>query len=126
MAETAEPVVPVSEPKTEAVEPVVPVSEPKTEVVEPQNELTKEFTEAEWTALKELRVRSGAADRTVHTDHEVPTQVKLPEISRAVYTPEDKEAQPKAFNLWGIEVDPTNPTKDARVSVVLMKFLRAR
>lgn len=30
---------------------------PAAEVAEPQNELTKKFTEAEWTALKELRVR---------------------------------------------------------------------
>ncbi|KAI0683682.1 CRAL-TRIO domain-containing protein [Cytidiella melzeri] len=77
------------------------------EAVEPLNKLTRQFTEAEWTALKELRA-------------------KLPEISRAAYSPDDKDATPKAFNLFGIDVDPSNPAKDARVSVVLMKFLRAR
>ena len=30
----------------------------KKEGEEPQNELTKKFTEAEWKAVKELRVRS--------------------------------------------------------------------
>lgn len=28
--------------------------------------------------------------------------------------------------LWGVPIDPSNPTADARVSVVLVKFLRAR
>ena len=32
-------------------------SSPVAEVTEPQNELTKQFTDAEWAALKELRVR---------------------------------------------------------------------
>ncbi|KAI0825493.1 CRAL/TRIO domain-containing protein [Irpex lacteus] len=80
---------------------------PAPEVTEPQNELTKKFTEAEWTALKELRA-------------------KLTDIYRSAYASDDKEAAPAPFNLWGIEIDPSNPTKDARVSVVLVKFLRAR
>ena len=58
----------------------------------------------------------------------VELQPKLPEIYRSAYAVEDTEAaQTKPFNLWGIEIDPINPaTGDARVSVVLVKFLRAR
>lgn len=53
-------------------------------------------------------------------------QTKLPEIWRAAYTPDDPKAEPKPFDLWGIQIDPSAPSKDARVSVLLMKFLRAR
>lgn len=53
-------------------------------------------------------------------------QTKLPEIWRAAYAPDDAKAEPKPFTLWGITVDPANPTSDARVSVILMKFLRAK
>ena len=45
----------VTEPKP--VEPSAVTEEIKKEDEEPQNELTKKFTEAEWTAVKELRVR---------------------------------------------------------------------
>lgn len=58
------------------------------------------------------------------SDHE--PQTKLPEIWRAAYTPDDPKAEPKPFDLWGIQIDPSAPSKDARVSVLLMKFLRAR
>lgn len=53
-------------------------------------------------------------------------QPKLPEIWRAAYTPDDPKAEVKAFTLWGVTINPHNPTTDARVSVVLMKFLRAK
>ncbi|KAH9931807.1 CRAL-TRIO domain-containing protein [Fomitopsis serialis] len=71
---------------------------------EPQNPLTRKFTDAEWAAVKELRAQ-------------------LPEIFTEAYTSkEDKQAP---ITLWGVQIDPANP-KDARVSVVLVKFLRAR
>ncbi|KAI0083848.1 CRAL-TRIO domain-containing protein [Irpex rosettiformis] len=82
-------------------------SSPAEGVTEPQNELTKQFTDTEWTTLKELRA-------------------KLPDIYRSAFTTEDEEASLRPFDLWGVEIDPVNPTKDARVSVVLIKFLRAR
>jgi len=64
---------------------------------EPQNELTKKFTEGEWKALKEFRT-------------------KIAE--------ELKEASTN-FSLWGVTINPASPP-DARGSVILMKFLRAR
>ena len=53
-------------------------------------------------------------------------QTKLPEIWKAAYAPDDPKAEPKPFTLWRVPIDPANPTADARVSVVLMKFLRAK
>ncbi|KAH9830031.1 CRAL-TRIO domain-containing protein [Rhodofomes roseus] len=71
---------------------------------EPQNTLTRKFSDAEWTAVKELRAQ-------------------LPEIFAEAYAAkEDKQAP---VTLWGVQIDPASP-KDARVSVVLIKFLRAR
>ncbi|KAG1850709.1 CRAL-TRIO domain-containing protein [Suillus subluteus] len=64
--------------------------------MEPQNPLTEKFTEAEWKALKEFRST-------------------LPETFKEAF-PEQDDAGSTSYNLWG----------DARVSVVLMKFLRAR
>ncbi|THU86219.1 CRAL/TRIO domain-containing protein [Dendrothele bispora CBS 962.96] len=75
------------------------------EVKEPQNALTQKFTEGEWKALKEFRQQ-------------------LPALFGRAY--DDKaDAKTKAINLWGVKIDPSNPV-DAKVSVVLMKFLRAR
>jgi len=71
---------------------------------EPQNALTAEFTKAEWKALAEFRK-------------------SLPETFAESYP--DKPEKNAPINLWGITIDPLNP-KDDRVSVVLMKFLRAR
>ncbi|KAH8828721.1 CRAL TRIO domain-containing protein [Flagelloscypha sp. PMI_526] len=73
---------------------------------EPQNDLTKKFTDAEWKALKAFRSQ-------------------LPEIFSEAYTDEPK-LKNEPTKIWGISVDPSNPTADARVSVILMKFLRAR
>lgn len=99
---------------TATAAPAEPAPKPEAETaaaassaVEPQNALTKKFTEEEWTALKELRT-------------------KLPEIWRAAYAPDDPNAEVKPFQLWGVTIDPKNPTADARVSVILMKFLRAK
>ncbi|EJD07682.1 CRAL/TRIO domain-containing protein [Fomitiporia mediterranea MF3/22] len=86
----------------------VPSAEPATapapaaEVEEPQNALTKKFTEAEWKALKEFRAT-------------------LPSVVEEVYGKE----KPETIKLWGVSFDPKG-TADARASVVLMKFLRAR
>ncbi|KAG6869206.1 hypothetical protein C0993_009069 [Termitomyces sp. T159_Od127] len=76
------------------------------ELIEPQNALTRQFTQREWEALKEFRE-------------------KLPEIFAEGY-PDDPKASARAITFWGISIDPMAPAVDARVSVVLMKFLRAR
>jgi phosphatidylinositol transfer protein SFH5 len=73
---------------------------------EPQSELTRKFTKAEWEAL-----------RTFRTD--------LPRAFKDAY-PDDPKAETRVVELWGVKIDPTAPATDARVSVVLMKFLRAR
>ncbi|KAF8623229.1 hypothetical protein AX15_006463 [Amanita polypyramis BW_CC] len=39
---------------------------------------------------------------------------------------EDPKASGMPITLWGVDIDPSHPINDARVSVVLMKFLRAR
>lgn len=46
----------------------------------------------------------------------------LPDICRAAYGGD----VPKTLSIWGIPIDPTDPASDARVSVVLMRFLRAK
>ncbi|GJE90290.1 SEC14 family lipid-binding protein [Phanerochaete sordida] len=98
---------------TTTAAPAEPASKPEAEsaaaaaAAEPQNALTKKFTVDEWVALRELRT-------------------KLPEIWRAAYAPDDRKADVKPIKLWGVTIDPANPTSDARVSVVLMKFLRAK
>ncbi|KAF7308982.1 CRAL-TRIO domain-containing protein [Mycena kentingensis (nom. inval.)] len=71
---------------------------------EPQNALTEQFTGYEWKALNEFRK-------------------SVPEALVKAY--EKPEAKTTPINLWGVRIDPTNLV-DARVSVVLMKFLRAR
>ncbi|KAF9054487.1 CRAL-TRIO domain-containing protein [Panaeolus papilionaceus] len=90
--------------------PTQPTSKPssilKAETAEPQNPLTHRFTQAEWDALKKFRSQ-------------------LPDMLADAY--DDKpDARQTPITLWGVTIDPTNPTNDARVSVVLMKFLRAR
>jgi hypothetical protein len=72
---------------------------------EPQNLLTEKFTEAEWKALREFRST-------------------LPETFKEAF-PEQDDAGSMSYNLWGVTINPLKP-KDARISVVLMKFLRAR
>ncbi|KAJ7035623.1 CRAL-TRIO domain-containing protein [Mycena alexandri] len=71
---------------------------------EPQNALTGEFTGPEWKALTEFRKL-------------------VPDALVKAY--EKSEAKTTAIILWGVRIDPNNLV-DARVSVVLMKFLRAR
>ncbi|KAH8986116.1 CRAL-TRIO domain-containing protein [Lactarius akahatsu] len=72
---------------------------------EPQNPLTQKFTDQEWAALKEFRPL-------------------LPDILDKAY--DGKEgARTTPIVIWGVKLDP-NGKKDARASVVLMKWLRAR
>ncbi|KAI9444482.1 CRAL-TRIO domain-containing protein [Lactarius indigo] len=72
---------------------------------EPQNALTQKFTDQEWAALKEFRPL-------------------LPDILDKAY--DGKEgARTTPIVIWGVKLDP-NGKKDARASVVLMKWLRAR
>lgn len=112
-------------------------TEPATQVVEtaltpdtdeePQNSLTQKFTDKEWAALKEFRVR---ATPLIHSP--VPysltarllSQPLLPDILEKAY--DGKEgSRTTPIVIWGVELDP-NGKKDARASVVLMKWLRAR
>ncbi|KAI0047854.1 CRAL/TRIO domain-containing protein [Auriscalpium vulgare] len=72
---------------------------------EPQNTLTKKFTDAEWKALKEFRPL-------------------LPEILEKAYD-EKPDAKSTPITIWGVTLDPSG-AKDAKASVVLMKWLRAR
>ncbi|KAI0730962.1 CRAL-TRIO domain-containing protein [Earliella scabrosa] len=72
------------------------------EVEEPQNTLTKKFTDAEWKAVKELRAQ-------------------LPEIFTKAYP--DQSPAPTSITLWGVTL---STTPDAKASVILCKFVRAR
>ncbi|KAI5995430.1 CRAL-TRIO domain-containing protein [Pisolithus albus] len=78
---------------------------PENDNDEPQNALTKKFTAAEWSALRKFRSM-------------------LPATFTEAF-PDRPDASSTSYVLWGVTIDPTKP-KDARVSVVLMKFLRAR
>ncbi|KAF8586320.1 CRAL/TRIO domain-containing protein [Ramaria rubella] len=71
---------------------------------EPQNALTRKFTDNEWKALKEFRFNLSSV------------------FSEAF--PDKSDANTSPIKLWGVVIDPNK--KDARVSVILMKFLRAR
>ncbi|KAJ7509881.1 CRAL-TRIO domain-containing protein [Mycena galericulata] len=75
------------------------------EKAEPQNALTEQFTGYEWKALTEFR-------KTIPDS-----------LAKAYDAKPDAKTTP--ITLWGVQIDPTNLV-DARVSVVLMKFLRAR
>ncbi|TFY51001.1 hypothetical protein EVG20_g11217, partial [Dentipellis fragilis] len=72
---------------------------------EPQNALTKLFTPQEWEALKAFRK-------------------ELPEVFASAYDTKP-DAKTTAIQLWGVTLDP-NGTKDAKASVILIKWLRAR
>ncbi|CCM04180.1 uncharacterized protein FIBRA_06342 [Fibroporia radiculosa] len=72
---------------------------------DPQNALTRQFTDEEWKAVRELRGRLSA-------------------IFNEAY-PARETAKAGPITLWGVKIDPENAS-DARVSVVLVKFLRAR
>ncbi|EIM86857.1 CRAL/TRIO domain-containing protein [Stereum hirsutum FP-91666 SS1] len=102
--ETAPPATAAPAETTAAAEPEKP-KEAEPEVDEPQNALTKKFTEKEWAALKEFRKL-------------------LPEIFASAYE-EKGEAKRQPIKIWGVTIDP-NGKPDAKVSVVLMKWLRAR
>lgn len=51
-------------------------------------------------------------------------QKQIPAILAEAYT-DNPEAKPKSLTLWSVTIDSNDP-KDARASVILMKFLRAR
>ena len=51
-------------------------------------------------------------------------QTKLPYIFETAFPRKENKLSP--VTLWGILINPLNPVADARVSVVLIKFLRAR
>ncbi|KIK61649.1 hypothetical protein GYMLUDRAFT_42673 [Collybiopsis luxurians FD-317 M1] len=85
-------------------EPLTKATDSSMSTEEPQNALTAKFTSKEWDALKAFRD-------------------ELPDMLVSAY--EKSDAKTAAIKLWGVTIDPTN-LLDARVSVVLMKFLRAR
>lgn len=91
---------------------------------EPQNPLTREFTEKEWQALREFRVCRFCRCSYRCIDSLVSTKTRLPYIFETSFPEKPNKLGP--INLWGILIDPSNLVGDARVSVVLMKFLRAR
>ncbi|KAF9479590.1 CRAL/TRIO domain-containing protein [Pholiota conissans] len=88
-----------------STEPAVDGKAAIEEEPEPESPLTKKFTEKEWSALKEFRVQ-------------------LPDIFADAY-PDNATARDTPIQFWGVEIHPNNPKADARVSVILMKFLRA-
>jgi hypothetical protein len=92
---------------------------------EPQNALTQKFTDKEWVALKEFRVRRCTTPPHPSLTHCcLLSQPHLPDILEKAY--DGKEgARTTPIVIWGVELDP-NGKKDARASVVLMKWLRAR
>ena len=51
-------------------------------------------------------------------------QTKLPYVFETSFPEKENKLSP--VTLWGVSIDPSNPTVDARVSVILVKFLRAR
>ncbi|KAF9454230.1 CRAL/TRIO domain-containing protein [Macrolepiota fuliginosa MF-IS2] len=108
-AEAPQPAQAPSVPAETAAEPTAPAAPAAPEKIsdepEPQNVLTERFTTAEWTALKEFRSL-------------------LPDILADAF-PDDPKAKETPFTIWGVKVDPSSP-RNAKVSVVLMKFLRAR
>jgi len=71
---------------------------------EPQNELTKKFTDKEWAAIKEFRTA-------------------LPLLLEEAF-PEESDARFQVVDMWGVKIDPGR-VDDARVSVILLKFIRA-
>ncbi|KAH9852631.1 CRAL/TRIO domain-containing protein [Lenzites betulinus] len=90
-------------PATPSTETTEEEAEPTpTEVEEPQNALTRKFTDAEWTAVKGLRA-------------------KLPEVFTKAYP--DADPAPTSIVLWGVTL---STVPDAKASVVLAKFARAR
>lgn len=98
----------------------------KTDAPEPeefQNPLTKKFTDAEWKALKLLRVCRHYY-RSIAVLTQVSIQTKLPYIFETSFPEKKNKLSP--VTLWGVSIDPSNPVGDARVSVILVKFLRAR
>jgi hypothetical protein len=116
-----------SDPETEPTEPAPTERAPADADEEPQNALTEKFTEKEWAALKELRVRLiKIRPHTCISGHSqlILVQSLLPDILEKAY--DSKEgARTTPIVIWGVTLNP-NGTKDARASVVLMKWLRAR
>ena len=96
------------------------------EIEEPQNPLTKKFTEAEWKALKEFRVRN-PLKCIFMLFNKLAIKAKIPSVLEDAYSDSDKpERRTSPIALWGVIIDPTGKANDARASVALMKFLRAR
>ncbi len=93
------------------------------EGVEPQNALTQKFTDAEWEGVKKLRVRVRVPPRccVLTVVFSSTQQSELPSLFAKAYP--DKSPAPTSITLWGVELS-TIP--NAKASVILAKFLRAR
>jgi len=77
------------------------------ESLKPESELTRGFNRSEREALSELRT-------------------KLPQIFAEAYHTNSPNRDAEAISIWGVAIDPYASHQDGRVSVILMKFLRAK
>jgi hypothetical protein len=94
---------------------------------EPQNAPTTLFTEQEWKVLKEHRV-SQLIFPFIHSDHVInicSLQKNLPRIFSDVYHIRPWHERVAPIDLRGVAIDPCGPPY-SRVSVLLVKFLRAQ
>jgi hypothetical protein len=108
-------------PAPNAPNPVVAAPQEK----EPQNPLTEKFTEAEWKALKVFRVSSSRLPiHRPQAEFKLSLQSNLSETFKEAF-PDQEDAGTVPYKMWSVTINPLAP-QDARVSVVLMKFLRAR
>jgi hypothetical protein len=114
---------PDTDPNTKPTESAAPAGADE----EPQNALTQKFTEKEWAALKEFRVRlchPQSRSRVSFFAHSTSLQPVLPDILEQAYKGKEG-ARDTPVVIWGVTLDPSGK-KDARASVLLMKWLRAR
>ena len=94
----------------QAVQQTEPVAPPATTVLaKTTNTLTEQFTEAEKSSVQEIITA-------------------LPLIFEEAFKDlKDEKHKLEAIDMWGVPIDPLKgDTQDARVAVVLVKFLRAR
>jgi hypothetical protein len=116
-----------SDPETKPTESTPTEQAPVDADKEPQNALTQKFTDKEWAALKEFRVRAIKSRSTRHFRHICRIfffQSLLPDILEKAYDGREG-SRTTSIVIWGVTLDPSG-NKDARASVVLMKWLRAR
>jgi hypothetical protein len=94
--------------------------------VEPQatNPLTSKFTEAERKAVDDLRASTQGEIALATVTYCSIVQTRLPLLLGEAY-PDKSDAASAPFEIWGLTLHPER-VDDARLDVVLVKFLRAR